>query len=98
MDMAPALMIFTPIFLPVVTSLGVDPVQFGVMMIMNLSIGTITPPVGSVLFVGCSVANLKVENVIKNMVPFFVVIVVALLAVTFIPQLSLWLPTVLGLM
>jgi tripartite ATP-independent transporter DctM subunit len=98
MDMAPALMIFTPIFLPVVTSLGVDPVQFGVMMIMNLSIGTITPPVGSVLFVGCSVANLKVENVIKHMVPFFVVIVVALLAVTFIPQLSLWLPTALGLM
>ncbi len=98
MDMAPALMIFTPIFLPVVTSLGVDPVQFGIMMIMNLSIGTITPPVGSVLFVGCSVANLKVEGVIKNMVPFFIVIVAALLAVTFIPQLSLWLPTVLGLM
>jgi tripartite ATP-independent transporter DctM subunit len=97
MDMAPALMIFTPIFLPVVTSLGVDPVQFGVMMIMNLSIGTITPPVGSVLFVGCSVAKLKVEDVVKHMVPFFIAIVVALLAVTFIPQLSLWLPTVLGL-
>jgi tripartite ATP-independent transporter DctM subunit len=97
MDMAPALMIFTPIFLPVVTSLGVDPVQFGVMMIMNLSIGTITPPVGSVLFVGCSVANLKVEDVVKNMIPFFIAILLALLAVTFIPQLSLWLPSVLGL-
>jgi tripartite ATP-independent transporter DctM subunit len=98
MDMAPALMIFTPIFLPVATSLGVDPVQFGIMMIMNLSIGTITPPVGSVLFVGCSVANLKVENVVKHMVPFFIVIVAALLMVTFIPQLSMWLPSVLGLM
>lgn len=98
MDMAPALMIFTPIFLPVVTSLGVDPVHFGVMMIMNLSIGTITPPVGSVLFVGCSVAKLKVENVVGKMVPFFLVIVAALLCVTFIPQLSLWLPSVLGLM
>jgi tripartite ATP-independent transporter DctM subunit len=97
MDMAPALMIFTPIFLPVVTQLGVDPVQFGVMMIMNLSIGTITPPVGSVLFVGCSVAKLKVEDVFKHMIPYFAVIIVALLAVTFIPQLSLWLPSVLGL-
>ncbi len=98
MDMAPALMIFTPIFLPVVTSLGVDPVQFGVMMIMNLSIGTITPPVGSVLFVGCSVAKLKIEDVIRHMIPFFIAIVLALLAVTFIPQISLWLPSALGLM
>ena len=64
MDMAPALLIFTPIFLPVITAIGMDPIQFGVMMVMNLSIGTITPPVGSVLFVGCSVAKLKVEDVI----------------------------------
>lgn len=98
MDMAPALLIFTPIFLPVVTSIGMDPIQFGVMMVMNLSIGTVTPPVGSVLFVGCSVAKLKVEDVVRRLVPYFVAIVVALLFVTFVPAFSTWLPTVLGLM
>lgn len=98
MDMAPALLIFTPIFLPVVTSVGMDPIQFGVMMVMNLSIGTITPPVGSVLFVGCSVAKLKVEDVMRRLIPFFAAIVVALLFVTFVPSFSTWLPSVLGLM
>lgn len=98
MDMAPALLIFTPIFLPVITAIGMDPIQFGVMMVMNLSIGTITPPVGSVLFVGCSVAKLKVEDVIGKLIPFFVAIVAALLFVTFVPAISTWLPTVLGLM
>ncbi len=98
MDMAPALLIFTPIFLPVVKSVGMDPIQFGVMMVMNLSIGTITPPVGSVLFVGCSVAKLRVEDVVKHLIPYFIAIVVALLLVTFVPAFSLWLPTVLGLM
>ena len=97
MDMAPALLIFTPIFLPVVKALGMNPIQFGVMMVMNLSIGTITPPVGSVLFVGCSISHLQVEEVIKKLVPFFVAILVALLFVTFVPQLSMWLPTVFGL-
>ena len=67
MDMAPALLIFTPIFLPIVKSLGMDPIQFGVMIVMNLSIGTITPPVGNVLFVGCSVARLQVEDVMKKL-------------------------------
>lgn len=98
MDMAPALLIFTPIFLPVVTSIGMDPIQFGVMMVMNLSIGTVTPPVGSVLFVGCSVAKLKVEDVVRKLIPYFLAIVVALLFVTFVPAFSTWLPTVLGLM
>ena len=98
MDMAPALLIFTPIFLPVVTSIGMDPIQFGVMMVMNLSIGTITPPVGSVLFVGCSVAKLKVEDVMRRLIPYFVTIVAALLFVTFVPAFSTWLPGVLGLM
>lgn len=98
MDMAPALLIFTPIFLPVITSIGMDPIQFGVMMVMNLSIGTVTPPVGSVLFVGCSVAKLKVEDVMKRLIPYFVAIVIGLLFVTFIPAFSTWLPTVLGLM
>ena len=98
MDMAPALLIFTPIFLPVIRSIGMDPIHFGVMMVMNLSIGTITPPVGSVLFVGCSVANLKVEAVVKKLMPYFVAIIIALLLVTFIPAISTWLPSVLGLM
>lgn len=98
MDMAPALLIFTPIFLPVVTALGMSPVHFGIMMIMNLAIGTITPPVGSVLFVGCSVAHLPVEDVMKRLVPYFVAIVAGLLLVTFIPALSMWLPGVLNLL
>lgn len=98
MDMAPALLIFTPIFLPVAQSVGMDAIQFGVMIVMNLSIGTITPPVGSVLFVGCSVAELKVEDVIRRLLPYFVAICVSLLFVTFVPVVSTWLPTVLGLM
>lgn len=98
MDMAPALLIFTPIFLPIAKSLGMDPIHFGVMIVMNLSIGTITPPVGNVLFVGCSVANLGVESVMKKLMPFFLAILVALVLVTFIPEFSTWLPTVLGLM
>ena len=98
MDMAPALLIFTPIFLPVITNIGMDPIQFGVMMVMNLSIGTVTPPVGSVLFVGCSVAKLKVEDVISRLIPYFAAILAALLFVTFVPAFSTWLPTVLGLM
>ena len=98
MDMAPALLIFTPIFLPIATNLGMDPIQFGVMIVMNLSIGTVTPPVGSVLFVGCSVAKLQVEDVMKKLLPFFGAILIALLFVTFIPGLSTWLPSVLGLM
>lgn len=98
MDMAPALLIFTPIFLPVVKNLGMDPIQFGIMMIMNLAIGTITPPVGSVLFVGCSVAHLPVEDVMKQLIPYFLVVVAGLLLVTFIPAFSMWLPGVFGLL
>lgn len=98
MDMAPALLIFTPIFLPIVRSFGMSDVQFGVMMVMNLAVGTITPPVGNVLFVGCSLAKQKLETVMKNLVPFFGAIFVALMLVTYIPALSEWLPTVLGLM
>ena len=86
MDMAPALLIFTPIFLPIVTALGMTPVQFGVMIVMNLSVGTITPPVGNVLFIGCSVAKLEVEDVL------------ALLFITYVPAFSLWLPSILGLL
>lgn len=98
MDMAPALLIFTPIFMPIVTSFGMDPIHFGVMMVMNLSVGTITPPVGNVLFVGCSVAKLQVEDVMRRLIPLFGAIFVGLLLVTYIPALSTWLPTVLGLL
>ena len=98
MDMAPALLIFTPIFLPVVKSLGMDSIQFGIMMIMNLAIGTITPPVGSVLFVGCSVAHLPVEDVMKKLIPYFLAVVAGLMLVTFVPAFSMWLPGVLGLL
>ena len=98
MDMAPALLIFTPIFLPIVKSLGMDPIQFGVMIVMNLSIGTITPPVGNVLFVGRSVARLQVEDVMKKLLPFFIAIVAALMFITFVPGFSMWLPGVLGLL
>lgn len=97
MDMTPAVLIFTPIFLPIVTATGMDPLHFGIMMIMNLCIGLCTPPVGSVLFVGCSISNLKIEDVIEPLIPFFLVLIIVLLAVTFIPNLSLWLPKYLGL-
>lgn len=97
MDMTPALLIFTPIFLPIVTELGMDPVHFGILMTFNLSIGICTPPVGSTLFVGCSVAGVKIDKVIKPLLPFYAVLILTLFIVTFVPQLSLWLPqTLLG--
>ena len=98
MDMTPAVLIFTPIFLPVVTKLGVDPIHFGIMMVLNLCIGLCTPPVGAVLFVGCSVAGISISKVIKPLIPLFIAMVVALLLVTYIPEISLWLPRVFGLM
>lgn len=97
MDPTPAILIFTPIFLPIALQFGMDPVHFGIMVVFNLSIGTITPPVGPVLFVGARVAKLKIEQVIRPLIPFFAVTVVVLLLVTYIPDLSLWLPKLLGL-
>ncbi|MGL4186151.1 MAG: TRAP transporter large permease [Thiotrichaceae bacterium] len=94
MDMTPAVLIFTPIFLPVALDLGIDPVHFGIMMTFNLAIGICTPPVGSALFIGCSVAKISIDKVIKPLLPFYGALVLALLAVTYIPQLSLWLPGV----
>ncbi|WP_434362787.1 TRAP transporter large permease [Parasalinivibrio latis] len=97
MDMTPAVLIFTPIFLPVALDMGVDPVHFGIMMTFNLAIGICTPPVGSALFIGCSVANVAIDKVIKPLLPFYAALIVALLAVAYIPGLSLWLPSlVLG--
>lgn len=95
MDMTPALLIFTPIFLPVVRDLGMDPVHFGVMMTFNLCIGICTPPVGSALFVGCSVGNVPIGRVIRPLLPFYAVLFVLLMAVTYIPELSLALPQLL---
>jgi tripartite ATP-independent transporter DctM subunit len=97
MDMTPAVLIFTPIFLPVVTALGVHPVHFGILMVFNLCIGLCTPPVGSVLFVGCGVANISISKVIKPLIPLFIAMLVALMLVTYIPALSLWLPEMFGL-
>lgn len=96
MDITPAVLIFTPIFLPIVTGMGVDPVHFGVIMVMNLSVGLCTPPVGSVLFIGCSVANVKIDKVIKPLLPMFLAMIICLLLVTYLPQISLWLPGVFG--
>lgn len=95
MDMTPAVLIFTPIFLPIVLDLGIDPVHFGVMMTFNLAIGICTPPVGSALFVGCSVANISIDRVIKPLLPFYAAMFISLMLVTYIPQLSLWLPQIL---
>ena len=95
MDMTPALLIFTPIFLPIVTELGMDPVHFGILMTFNLSIGICTPPVGSTLFVGCSVAGVKIDKVIKPLLPFYAVLILTLFLVTYVPQLSLALPQML---
>lgn len=92
MDMTPAVLIFTPIFLPIVTELGMDPIHFGIIMIMNLCIGLCTPPVGSVLFVGCSVADLKIQQVIRPLLPLFLVMIGVLLLITYFPELTLWLP------
>ena len=92
MDMTPAVLIFTPIFLPIVQSLGIHPVQFGIMMILNLCIGLCTPPVGSVLFIGVGVAKTTIQKVVRPLLPLFVAMLVALILVTTIPQLSLWLP------
>jgi tripartite ATP-independent transporter DctM subunit len=96
MDMAPLILICTPILLPVVVKLGVDPVHFGMIMLLNLGIGLLTPPVGSVLFVGCAIGNVKIEEVMRGIWPFYGVMFVVLMLVTFIPALSLWLPAVVG--
>lgn len=96
MDMTPACLIFTPIFLPVCSALGMSTIHFGIMLIFNLCIGTITPPVGTTLFVGVKVGNVKIETVFKQLLIYFAAILAVLLLVTYIPQLSLWLPSLMG--
>ena len=96
MDMTPACLIFTPIFLPVCTALGMNTIHFGIMLIFNLCIGTITPPVGTTLFVGVKVGKVKIETVFKQLLWYFAAIIIVLMFVTYIPQLSLWLPGLMG--
>jgi tripartite ATP-independent transporter DctM subunit len=92
MDVAPMLLICTPIFMPVITKLGIDPVHFGMIMILNLGIGLITPPVGPTLFVGCAIGKVTMEQVSRELWPFYGAMCLALLLVTYIPAISLWLP------
>jgi tripartite ATP-independent transporter DctM subunit len=97
MDMTPAVLIFTPIFLPVVRDLGMDPIHFGVVMIMNLCIGICTPPVGTCLFLGCGIAETTVSKVIRHLLPFFAAMIAVLFLTTYVPWLSLVLPEAFGL-
>ncbi|MDX2301470.1 MAG: TRAP transporter large permease [Microscillaceae bacterium] len=96
MDITPAILIFTPIFLPIVQQVGVDPTHFGMIMVVNLCIGICTPPVGSVLFVGCGVAQISIAKVIRPLLPMFLAMIVVLMLVTYIPELSLWIPRLFG--
>jgi tripartite ATP-independent transporter DctM subunit len=96
MDITPAILIFTPIFLPIVTELGISPVQFGIILVLNLSVGLCTPPVGTVLFVGAAVGDTTISRMVRPLLPLFLAMIAALLAVTFVPELSTWLPHAFG--
>ncbi|MFH2113174.1 MAG: TRAP transporter large permease subunit, partial [Spirochaetota bacterium] len=96
MDMAPLILITTPILYPVVvTELGMSPIHFGIMLILNLAIGLTTPPVGSALFVGCAIGKIRIENVIKTMLPMYMVMVVVLMLITFVPAITMFVPNLL---
>ncbi len=97
MDITPAVLIFTPIFLPVVMELGMHPVHFGIIMVLNLCIGLCTPPVGTILFVGSGVAKISVAKVVPSLIPLLITMVIVLMIVTFIPQISMWLPQLFSL-
>jgi tripartite ATP-independent transporter DctM subunit len=92
MDMSPLIVITTPIFLPVAAAFGVDPVHFGIILILNLGIGLCTPPVGAVLFVGCAVGRIPIWQAVRTIWPFYLAALVTLVIVTYIPAVSLWLP------
>jgi tripartite ATP-independent transporter DctM subunit len=96
-DMAPSILICTPILLPVMINFGVSPVHFGIIMMLNLGIGLCHPPVGAILFVGCAVGKVKIEQVMRKIWPFYAVMLAVLMLVTYIPEISLWLPRLLGL-
>ena len=96
MDMAPIILIATPILLPIANSIGIGPIQFGIMVILNCGIGLLTPPVGGVLFIGSAVAKLPMEKVVKATLPFYLCMIITLLLITFIPMISLGLPVLFG--
>ena len=96
MDMAPLILITTPILLPVMLSVGVHPVHFGIILMLNLGIGLCTPPVGSTLFVGCAIGKISIEEVTKTIGPFYAAMIAVLILVTYIPSISMWLPRLLG--
>ncbi|MFB5269245.1 TRAP transporter large permease [Paenibacillus enshidis] len=96
LDMAPLILIMTPILFPVVTALGMDPVHFGIVLILNLGIGLITPPVGTVLFVGCAIGKVTIEQGTKALIPFFIVMVAVLMLITYVPSISMWLPNLVN--
>jgi tripartite ATP-independent transporter DctM subunit len=96
MDMAALILICTPIFLPIANSIGMDPNQFGIMLLVNLGLGLCTPPVGTCLFVGCAVGKIKIEEALKSIWPFYLALLLALILVTYVPAISLWLPSLLG--
>jgi len=97
MDMTPAVLIFTPIFLPVVTELGMNPIHFGIVLIANLCIGLCTPPVGTALFVGCGVGNTTIAKVSRSLLPFFAAMVISLLLITYLPAIALTVPNLFGM-
>ena len=97
MDLAPMLLICTPILLPMMIKLGVDPIHFGMIMLINLGIGLITPPVGPTLFVGCAIGKVTIEQVSKELWPFYGAMCMALLIITYVPAISLWLPSLIKL-
>ena len=96
MDMTPAVLIFTPIFLPIAIQLGIDPTHFGIILVLNLCVGLCTPPVGSVLFVGVGVAQTTIARVVRPLLPFFIAMIISLILVTYIPAISLWFPSLFG--
>ena len=96
MDMAPIILIATPILLPIATAIGIDPIQFGIMMVLNCGIGLLTPPVGAVLFIGSAVGKVKMEKVVKATLPFYLCMIVVLMLITFIPEVSLGIPMLFG--
>ncbi len=98
LDLTPGILIFTPIFLPVLQSFGVDPVHFGIILVFNMCLGIVSPPTGSALFIGCAIAKVSIEQVFRPLIPLFLWSTGALLLVTYIPAISLWLPRFFGLM
>jgi tripartite ATP-independent transporter DctM subunit len=92
MDMAPLILITTPILLPVVAHFGMDPHHFGIIMMLNLGMGLLTPPVGSTLFVGCAIGRVRIEDMVRPLIPFYLTMFVTLMLITYIPQIAMWLP------